>query len=39
MLKYLNRKNAVIIYPPQEYANIYQGSTNATPSISEVELP
>lgn len=32
-------KNAVIIYPQQGYANIYQGSTNATPSISEVELP
>ncbi|MBJ2110609.1 MULTISPECIES: hypothetical protein [Proteus] len=32
-------KNAVVIYPQQGYANIYQGSTNATPSISEVELP
>lgn len=32
-------KNAVVIYPQQGYANIYHGSTNATPSISEVELP
>lgn len=32
-------KNAVVIYPKNGFATIYQGENNATPELSTVELP
>ncbi|MBE0131175.1 hypothetical protein [Citrobacter amalonaticus] len=32
-------KNAVVIYPKNGFATIYQGANNATPELSTVELP